>query len=151
MPSFYTATMRTRCYERTNSRISLAPCSSLLCFADAAFPSCGQALYRTPQQPLAGAMPASIVQVCILNKKTKPLLRCKRARRVPWQRLHTTANGSVYTQLQIAASTQNCKLRTQELKLFNFHTCCCCWHDLCSALLRIAVNHSLYYCAGMLI
>jgi hypothetical protein len=34
-----------------------------LCFTDAAFPSCGQALYRTPQQPPAGAMPASIVQV----------------------------------------------------------------------------------------
>eukprot|EP00953_Heterococcus_sp_UTEX-ZZ885_P013383 7646-Heterococcus_DN1.PRE.1 len=33
-----------------------------LCFTDAAFPSCGKALYRTPQQPPAGAMPVSIVQ-----------------------------------------------------------------------------------------
>eukprot|EP00953_Heterococcus_sp_UTEX-ZZ885_P032188 16816-Heterococcus_DN1.PRE.1 len=31
-----------------------------LCFIDAAFASCDQALYRTPQPPPAGAMPASI-------------------------------------------------------------------------------------------
>jgi hypothetical protein len=53
--------------------ISLVHRSSLLCFNDAAFALCGQALYRTPQPPLADAMPASIVQVDEAKRVTLPL------------------------------------------------------------------------------